>query len=700
MSVFRLREKPISSITTLLSRRFLLTAVGFLAVFQISVYWLTGMVSSTDGSMPLPQPDTLLYCQAARRVVEGHPFSYSRGEKPSTGTTSVIYPFVLAIPHALGAKGTSLLTAGFWLNAVFYLLFLFGWVLAFEVWMVDRWKVLLAGVLLALSGQPAYAALSQSDIGLTLAVTGLLSAGLAMGKAWCWGSLLVALPWVRPEGMMCAVAVLSTQIGRTILARQGWCIKPKPSDWVLALLAVVSAAGVFAFNAWLTGMAQFSSVASKGYFVQMPFMTAVYHTTKDLVLMFRTYVFGLESGDFRDMVAIPLVSGLAFWWGVLSYRWRSNCRWGMMAMTMAMGLSFLSVASSGWQGSNSDRYLAWIVPMIVLFVAGGAVAAARCFGSTAKTLIPLGFVGYGLLMAVMAVSAFRTQTLYSDHFSQFAQQASRLLPAEASVGGATCNMAYFMGDRRFFHFYGIYTPDLFCKDRIDSAETVERLCHCRNLRPDYLITSRPDPVLEFEEKDISQFARSIFSGPNGFELRMTDWRIFDSSLVAPEAPTGCVLQASVDVGYEADERARQFVVVDRWNRLPGAPFVRIGKSRGREIVECGRAVVGTVEMSIPLKPGRDAVLVVRSAKNLTAAFHDGAFNQTTEFEMDVRHPAFNVTVDGVETFHRHVEEMDPGEKDDVFVEFRLTIPGYAFTRSESRISLEGDHAPCCYWFYQ
>ena len=76
--------------------------------------------------LAIPQPDTPLYYQAARRIVEGHPFSFSEGSSVCTGTTTVLYPFVLAIPYALGFSGDAMIVVGFLLNALFYCVFLFS----------------------------------------------------------------------------------------------------------------------------------------------------------------------------------------------------------------------------------------------------------------------------------------------------------------------------------------------------------------------------------------------------------------------------------------------------------------------------------------------------------------------------------------------------------------------------------------------
>ena len=60
----------------------------FLGAFQIAGYYLAGALVRSDGGFAVPQPDTMLYCQAARRIAEGHPLSFSAGEAPTTGTTS------------------------------------------------------------------------------------------------------------------------------------------------------------------------------------------------------------------------------------------------------------------------------------------------------------------------------------------------------------------------------------------------------------------------------------------------------------------------------------------------------------------------------------------------------------------------------------------------------------------------------------
>ena len=201
------RFKLTMDFTEISKRRNLLLLAGCVALVQVACYYLAGATVRGDGSLAIAQPDTLIYCQAARRIAEGFPFSFSEGTAVSTGTTSVAYPFVLAVPYMLGCKGTALLSAGFLLNAIFYLLFVVGWgAVACRVFEGRPTARVVSVALLALFGPFAYCALAQSDIGLWMAVSAWLAYGLYSGRKCLYVPLLLIAPWVRPEGMVVVVA--------------------------------------------------------------------------------------------------------------------------------------------------------------------------------------------------------------------------------------------------------------------------------------------------------------------------------------------------------------------------------------------------------------------------------------------------------------------------------------------------------------
>ena len=190
---------------------------------EVCLFLISALSATRFLDFPAAQPDSLLYCQGARRIVEGAPFSFSFGEAVTTGTTSVLYPFVLALPYALGARGSSLLAVGFFLNAGFLLVFFLGWTKTFEIWIVDPIARFVATMLVVLSGQAVFCALAQSDIGIWMALSALLAYGMASGKRWVYGTVLMLSPWFRPEGITCIVAFGFAIVLRRLLLHKSCC---------------------------------------------------------------------------------------------------------------------------------------------------------------------------------------------------------------------------------------------------------------------------------------------------------------------------------------------------------------------------------------------------------------------------------------------------------------------------------------------
>ena len=212
-----------------------------IGIAQIALYYISTSAATDELTIPVPQPDTLLYCQAAKQICNGHPYVFSPGNSPSTGTTSHLYPFVLAIPYALGAKGDALLTAGFFLNALFYLFFLVNWGIIANKICESPSSRLFACILMALSGQPAYVAMSQSDMGLFMAISSGAFAALLCKRTSLFCALLVISPWCRPEGVILSVLLPFFIIGKSFVTKE----KPDRKIWGIVAIAIFSSAGIF-----------------------------------------------------------------------------------------------------------------------------------------------------------------------------------------------------------------------------------------------------------------------------------------------------------------------------------------------------------------------------------------------------------------------------------------------------------------------
>lgn len=658
-----------------------------LGLLQIACYWFSGSMACSDGQVAIPQPDTTLYYQAARRIVEGHPFSYSEGTAACTGTTTVLYPLVLAIPYAIGFTGEAILVAGFVLNALFYLVFLLAWCGAVRNWIVRKDAQLLAIALIALSGHCAYVTFAQSDTGFWLAFGGLFAAALASCKHLYIVPLLAFLPWVRPEGMICVIAY-------AIMAGfHSWIFPVDRREARMrlsgAIVGILSTVGVFALNHALTGQYQFSSVAGKGHFANLFFAQAAYATVTDLISIAKELFLGLAKSVPRDFVTIPVLGAALLLTGLFAQEWRQKKSFGLSVYMLAVFGSILNVAQSGWQGTNMDRYLAWTIPLATLFVALGVMTAADRLPTNRRFLAPVFAVVFSLVGCSACPFIFHVASKDVDSSRHFARACESAMPEGASFGGnGGCDLAYFFSPRRCAHLQGIYSPEFSPKNYLSN---IELLRNDPNLRFDYWIITQ-DMIDGFGNDCILRFGEVVVSGPSMTTLVKADWSLFDSP--AALARNGKRLVEKIDLGLDRDEERSNYEIFMRWGFEKFEPYVQSGLLDGKFIVDVGRVILGGDEMSVPLVPGKDVTVVMRT-------WPKHGFNRNNGMGKSHMECAFsnplkmNLSVDG-----SIVDTVSVSYATNSFSEASFEIPGAAIRQSPCRVGFLGDHISFGYAFYQ
>lgn len=658
----------------------LLAALLFsLGILQVAGFWFAGALVNGPGALAIPQPDAPLYLQAARRVAEGFPFSFSAGSAVSTGSTTILHPFLFAIPCLLGIADDSFVACAFVINALFYFIFLFSWGAVIRSWVRDPFARILAVVLLALFGQTAYAALALSDIGLWLAVSGLFMAGLATGCPWLSCSMLVIGPWVRPEGMVVAIAYLIV----VFAFRRGFGRR----DRLFAVLGIISMLGVFALNYSLTGEAQFASVAKKGHFATRPFFAALYCSVFDLLRMGRAFFFGLANDAPRLFYMLPIAGAVAFWAGLMAHDWK-DFRKFVFPLAAAGGI--WTVATSGWQNTNVDRYVAWIMPFVVIFSAEGFVFLFRRLESFRSAAVILVLpVLFAVGSDVSFIALFNTASRQSDLLMKFGKELDAALPEGTSVGlTGNCGLAYPLKHHGLRTLYGIYSPEF---EGPLIAYAMETLKNCPETRFDYWVFAEDD---DFPKGFAELQGEPLMAGPDGLNVRKADWSVFDVSAAAP-APSGLTLKARVDVGYPLEERKSCYEVETRYGLDAPRVFQHIAGLGGKKAYESGRVIWGMDSMSVALEPGKDAVVIVRTFREKDASIPNAlGSDKARHFDFGAS-PRINVSVDG-----KIVTEAELKIDGKDFSDVQVRIPGSAIVNPVSRIGFLGDHITCGYWFFQ
>ncbi len=682
------------------NRRNLLSFILAIGLVQFALYYFAGAMVRPDGGMAVPQPDTLLYCQAARRIAEGSAFSFSNGTAASTGTTSYAYPFALAIPYLLGCGGDALMRAGFVLNGAFYIVFLMCWGLVIDEKLKSPLARLTAAVAIACTGQTAYSAFAQSDIGMWLAFSGVFAAGLACRKRLVYGLVLVAAPWVRPEGMVCVIAFSMVLCAVAVLRRLDIAkspegrLSPARLDVLVAVLAIASVAGVLAANYAIGGSVQFSSIAHKGYFKTLPFANAVFATSIDFLKLLKGVVLGIPDGAPRDFYCVPVLGAVLACAAVLLRDWR-RADWREAVWLLAVFGGMLTVSQSGWQNTNVDRYVGWMLPTVLFFAAEGAGVVYERLKSLPASWLP---------GAVLCLFAACTMPLFacmlhmtsrdSDLIRAFAVNCNKKMEPGKSVGSwGDCGIAYEMGARKVAHLGGIYSPEYavseqpYCVYEILKNEPATRV--------DYLFYNPAGDSTGLAFEPLDAFCSQTLVGPYGYELRKMDWTCFDAAARAP-APgaRGLSLKDRVDVGYESDEKGHSYEALPLYSHDPIPPFVVWGDCGGRKMIEVGRMVLGSDSMSVRLEPGRDVHVVMRTWPSHKASVR-GSFGDRSVTYAFSNPLKIKVLVDGVDVGTHSLAIADKG-----FSDVEMTIPRAAISGERQTVEFQGEHIACAYWFFQ
>ena len=195
---------------------------------------------------------------------------------------------------------------------------------------------------------------------------------------------------------------------------------------------------------------------------------------------------------------------------------------------------------------------------------------------------------------------------------------------------------------------------------------------------------------------IGRFGDSVAVGPLGMELRKADWSAFDRAARHVPPGGGRRLRCRVDVGYEKDEERFFYRIEQRYRCRPFDPMLKVadGPDSGGKIVEVARMVAGYDEMSVPLAPGLDAKVVMRTYSSCDVMSRGAFMGASVKYE--ISNPArLNLSVDG-----RVVGEVSYACSTNGFSDVTFDIPGSAITASPCNVAFLGDHIACAYWFYQ
>jgi len=669
-----------------------------LTLFVSAIYFAIGSFFGPDGHPAPIIRDAYIFHQYARQLAEGHPYQFNTGESPTTACTSHLYPAILAVAYAVGARGWAILSAAFAINAIFLVasVALFGAVMR----KLDPRATGLAVLIFALCGQVYITTLDQMDSALFLCLSLAMLAAVLYER---WTTLVVLAflaPWCRPEGMILSFFLLVTPWLRIWGNR-----KPRNMMALAGAIGLASYGGVLLLNYTLTGTTTFHSVIGKSPFGYAPAYHVLGDTIRTAAKMARELGLGLADSQ-RQFMLPPIGGALLLWIGLMSRNWKSPATARAEACWLATAVACLGlIAFSGWQGVQYDRYVTWMMPLAAAYMAMGIYRVS----DAASRLHWRPWLIAGMLLWQAAGLGFLTTQYFGDcsrggSNAAFLNSLSDKFPKGTTLGmNSGAGVKYIFPQYRIVNISGIETPEF--AHHHPTTTNMEILKHDPKLRFDYwLLPAATSPNDWFGAAIGEQLLSEVpaIGARSTHSLYRADWKKFDDALglrseAAKQAVAGMTLVDSLDIGWIPDEESHDYEVFDRIAGSKIRPYLDIASCGDALVMEVSRVIIGSESFRVKATPGKNLRIVMRTrltGQPVTHKVGDEPSPQEFNFSSPL---GLILIVDDGEPIRAGLTIS--GDKT-AFVEAILDIPGEKIRSENPRLTIGGDHISCSYWFYQ
>jgi hypothetical protein len=374
-----------------------------------------------------------------------------------------------------------------------------------------------------------------------------------------------------------------------------------------------------------------------------------------------------------------------------------------------VALVALAVSPNLFLGGQFNRYLLWAVPGLLVLVAVGLGVATRLLaGADAALERSLFRAGAALLVVLGALSTVRFAVIYGDMAGEVyrrdvaaARWIARNLPPGVGMANLATSVEYLTGHRNL-NLHGVTSPAFFGGRATErDAGALEGLARLgAAMRPPYLIATRG-------AVESSVTARAIVDGPPLFQtatggdeigVYRTRYDLVGTNAAhrlpaTAAAVTGLREVDRLNVGDPRDEAAHRYRVRSRLGNAALGATVRIeADAAGARVADAGRAVLGNEAFDVAATPGRDLVLVLRTAPAMEAALL--RVGGGSRVELAFPEAALAVKVDGQAAAEAR---RAPAKGWDEWV---LRLPGALVRTDRPRLEVTGRYASFYYWVYQ
>jgi hypothetical protein len=682
------------------------TALGVLAA-TVVLGFLTAMFAATEGHFVAQIVDLYLICQYARAAAEGHAFHYMAGEPASTGATSLLHTLVLAGAHKVGFRSEALVAFAIALGAALYVASI---VMARRIALrlASPREGLLAGVFVALGGPVVWAFLYGSDIALFMFLAlWLLDALLVAWTQETPGPLVlpgVLLALARPEGLFIALYLgLAFSLGPGRRSTHG----RRATVWIPALAGVA----VLALYRATTGAWLGTSISDKSLFASYGWAEGLAIVSEYLTDVLRGLLLGFYpsqspigfSRGWAPYFFAPLALVFVALATLLSPRLH---RRPLLLWLSLVALLWVLLAPNMFLGSHFHRYLIWAFPTLHVLVAVGlGLVCARLDPGWRGAVWNAAAL---LLVGLAALSTLRFGVLYGELAGEVyrrdlaaARWVSANLPPGAHIANLATSVEYLTGHRNV-NLHGITSPAFFGtrppEREAGVFETLGRLP--AEQRPEFLMATaavlEAQPSLREIVDPLPLFRTTSLS--DEIVIHRLRYTIVGrgQQILLPEtlqALQGLHEVDRLNVCDPRDEASHGYSMHSMLGnlRLHGTARIAVYPD-GHTLVDGGRAILGSEEFRVRTEPGRDLVMVLRTAPGVGANVMRASGNRQVGIEF--AEAGLVVRADG-EVATRATFRPRPG-----WDEVVVRIPRGVIRKAETTLAVHGRYAAFQYWFFQ
>ncbi len=373
-----------------------------LAVVVGCAFWAPALVA-TGGDWPAPLDDVFIHYDFARATASGHPFEWIAGQGFSSGETSPLYPFVLAIGYLIGFRGL-------WLGAWAAIVALASLVVLMRsvrelVRPSPWWVAWIASALVVAVGSLDWAWLSGMEVALFGGVLGRalvavkrareappLTRARAQWACGAWGAVLVA---TRPEAVV-LVATFGVLVARRAGARSALASLAR-----VGLPGALVTACVLATNRVFTGDAMSAGAILK-LLSRNPYLSDVARA-RELVVNLASFHLRVLEAQLSPWPRLWMVLPSLALAGLASRRTR-----GLSAACLAGAILWALLVS--WNGAARFQNFRYYAPALALLVVASSLGVAAIARARRLRIFS---AAAGVLAVVLAAPQIAGQ---ADHF--------------------------------------------------------------------------------------------------------------------------------------------------------------------------------------------------------------------------------------------------------------------------------------------